>query len=387
MKAEGFIASRLGFKGKMAVITIAVSFLVMILAVCISDGFRTEIRDGISSITGDIILSSPAVSSGLTGSEPVGSKPSWLPELRKVAGVRHIRPAVYRAGIVMCADDIHGVIFKGTEADTVRLGVRIPSRLAARTGLAQGSDMVTYFIGDKTKIRKFTVTEVYDAILDSDDLLIVYASIKDMRRLCDWDEDQASLLEVSLDGKFRSRKALREKTAEIGSIASLCADGDEDILVATDMQERYARIFDWLDIIDFNVYAILALMTLVAGFNMISGLLILLIRSISTIGTLKALGMTDRAIARVFLRVAARIAGTGMAAGNALALLFCAVQGSTHILRLNPVNYFVSFVPVSVNLPAVLFWDAASFAVIMLMMLIPTLFISRIDPSLTVKTE
>ena len=159
------------------------------------------------------------------------------------------------------------------------------------------------------------------------------------------------------------------------------------VLVATAAVDRYSTLFDWLNLIDFNVGAILILMTIVAGFNMISGLLILLFRNISTIGTLKALGMTDKGIAGVFLRVSSRIVLIGMAAGNALALLFCLIQGSTHLIRLNPENYFVSFVPVKVDLLSVLAADAAASAAIMLLLLIPSMFISKVDPSETVKSE
>ena len=167
----------------------------------------------------------------------------------------------------------------------------------------------------------------------------------------------------------------------------MSARDDEDPLRAVAATERFAQLFDWLDLIDFNVYAILLLMTVVAGFNMVSGLLILLFRHVSTIGTLKTLGMKDRSIAGVFLRVGARTVAIGMAAGNAAALLFCLVQGTTHVLKLNPENYFVSFVPVHVDLPGILAADAAAFAGILLLLLIPTLFISKVDPARTVKAE
>ena len=144
--------------------------------------------------------------------------------------------------------------------------------------------------------------------------------------------------------------------------------------------------FDWLNLLDFNVWVILILMTVVAGFNMVSGLLILLFRSISTIGTLKSLGMTDRAIGKVFLRVSSRLVLTGMAIGNGLALLFCLVQGTWHLIKLNPVNYFVSWVPVHVNLPLILLADLVAYGAIMLILLIPTLFIARVDPAKTVRT-
>ena len=128
-------------------------------------------------------------------------------------------------------------------------------------------------------------------------------------------------------------------------------------------------------------------MTVVAGFNMISGLLILLFRNISTIGTLKSLGMPNKSIASVFLRVASRIVLIGMAIGNGAALLFCALQGGTHMLKLNPVNYFVSFVPVHVDIGLILTVDIVAFGVIMLFMLIPSLFISKVDPAVTVRVK
>jgi len=174
---------------------------------------------------------------------------------------------------------------------------------------------------------------------------------------------------------------------DLGWTATLGIREDEEPLRAISATERFPELFDWLELIDFNVYVILLLMTVVAGFNMVSGLLILLFRNVSTIGTLKTLGMGDRAIAAVFLRVGARSAALGMAAGNALALLFCLIQSTTHWIRLNPDNYFVSFVPVHVNVPAVLLADAAAFAGILLLLLLPTMFISRVDPARTVKAE
>ena len=128
-------------------------------------------------------------------------------------------------------------------------------------------------------------------------------------------------------------------------------------------------------------------MTVVAGFNMISSLLILLFRHTSTIGTLKAMGMTDRDISSVFLRVSSNLVLKGMAAGNAAALLFCLVQGVTHAIKLDPANYFVSFVPVHVNPLLIVGADLVSFAVILLLLLIPCLFISRVDPATTVRAQ
>lgn len=376
MSAEGLIAGRLRFRGRMAVIAIAVSFFIMIIAVSVSSGFRKEIRDGVAGVSGDVILS--GASFNYYGeSDPVPSDAESLAEVMAVSGVADVTPAVYRAGIVKSGDDICGVLVKGVPVtDTLALQVSIPRRLASSMRLSVGDDMLTYFVGEKVKARKFKVASVYDSPVETEERMTVYASIDDLRRLNGWSEDEASVLEVSLEDRYRTREGMRTKAREMG-----------EKYFAQASSEKFGQLFDWLDLIDFNVVAILLLMTVVAGFNMISGLLILLFQNISTIGVLKAVGMTDKSISRVFLKVSARLVAVGMVTGNAAALLFCLVQGLTHLIKLNPENYFVSFVPVSVNLPFILVADAAAFVLIMLLLLIPVKFIAKVDPAQTVKSE
>ena len=162
---------------------------------------------------------------------------------------------------------------------------------------------------------------------------------------------------------------------------------DETSVLASSCVSRYPQIFDWLNLMDFNLFFILILMTIVAGFNMISGLLIMLFENISTIGLLKTLGMTDKAITKVFLSSSAVLTLKGMAIGNALAIIFCIVQSSTHLLKLDPVNYFVSYVPVYPDLGLILTADLFSFCAIMLLLMIPCLFISKVDPAETVRVR
>jgi lipoprotein-releasing system permease protein len=180
---------------------------------------------------------------------------------------------------------------------------------------------------------------------------------------------------------------MQAKTDEIGTIVLMHADEDDDALVASSLLDKYPQLFDWLNLIDFNALAVLLLMTVVAGFNMISGLLILLFRNISTIGTLKAMGMTDKSISSVFLRISSNLVLKGMLIGNAVALALCAVQSATHVLKLNPENYFISYVPLKVNVPMILLADALAYGVIMLLLLIPTGFISKVDPAVTVRAQ
>ena len=187
------------------------------------------------------------------------------------------------------------------------------------------------------------------------------------------------------ENDVRAAPAVAELSDRIGTSLMMDGNEEEQALMAVSSQRRYPQLFDWLNLLDFNVLFILLLMTAVAGFNMISGLLIMLFRNIPTIGTLKTLGMGDRGISKVFLRVASGVVLKGMLAGNALALLFCWIQDKTHLIKLDPRNYFVSSVPVHVDIPAVLAADIGAYVAIMLLLLIPTLFIARVDPAETVK--
>ena len=394
MDASLFISRRLRFKGKIAMTSIAVSFLVMIIAVSVSSGFRHAIRDGISSVSGDVQLL-PLDMNFLAEDSALESDASYLPYLVEMDGVDMVIPVIYRAGIVRHDDDIHGVLVKGMPAealpfanpDSVAMGVSIPRRLSEIMGLGEGDRMLTYFMGNKVRVRQFNIVSVYDSVLEADDKLVVYADIADMQRLNGWNENQVSAMEIMLDSDARSDGMIDEITSDIATAVYAYTAEDETTVLATSARSRYPQIFDWLGLMDFNVLFILVLMTIVAGFNMISGLLIMLFENISTIGLLKTLGMTDRSIAKVFLSSSAVLTIKGMAIGNALAIIFCIVQSQTHILKLDPVNYFVSYVPVHPDLGLILAADIIAFATIMLLLLIPCVFISKVDPAETVRVR
>jgi len=384
--AVRFIARKLKFQGRLAAVSIAVSFLVMILAVSISSGFRRTMRDGLAEMTGDIRIAPDA-----TYADEPPSMPLTLPSEETILsfpGVKEIRPVAERSGIVKSGEVIHGVLVKGVaDRKDSALVVSIPVRLAEITGLGVGDAMTTYFVGEKVRVRKFRIGAVHRDILETDDNLIVYANLSDIQRLNGWDAGEVSSLEVLLRPEFKDGAAQDELAARIGTELLLSDDEVENDLVVTSSVRSYPQVFDWLNLLDFNVLIILILMTVVAGFNMVSGLLIMVFRNIPAIGTLKTLGMGDRAIGRVFLRVASGVVLKGMLAGNALALLFCLIQGKTHLIPLDPENYFVSYVPVHVDVPLILAADLAAYLGIMLLLLIPTLFIARVDPAQTVRAN
>lgn len=389
MDASRFIARRLRFGGKIAMASIAISFFIIIIAVSISSGFRTDIRDGISRLAGDIQLM-PEDMNYVSEDSYIPAHPGFIGLIDSLPGVKSISPAIYRAGIIKKDDNIHGVLFKGVQrdaSDTSRLSILIPERLSELLDVDAGDKLLAYFVGENIKVRNFTVSGTYESVMGGTDNLVVLADIKDIRRLNGWEEDAASELEITLAKAYRNATSMEDLTRHVGMLAMAGDDSGEAGIVAASVMNRYPQIFDWLDLIDFNVLFILILMTIVAGFNMISGLLIMLFRNISTIGTLKAMGMTDGAISKIFLRVASEVVFKGMLIGNMAALAFCAVQGFTHFIKLNPDNYFVSFVPVSVNLSGILLADAVSYLVILLLLLIPCFFISRVDPAQTVRAQ
>lgn len=388
MSVTGFISGKLRFRGRMVIVSIALSFLVMIVAVSVSSGFRKEIRDALSSVSGDVRLL-PSDLDWLSENSPVGRYPAYLSRLDSVPGIKSVSPVVYRAGIVRKNDVVHGVLFKGVEdfpaSDSAALEVSIPSRLADILSAGTGDSFQAYFVGERVKVRKFSVAGIYDDLAEADDRLVIYCRLSDIQRVNGWSPDQVSAFEISLEDAFRTEEGMKDMAQEIGSIAMLYSSDEDSSVVSVSTAEANPQLFDWLSLIDFNVAVILGLMTVVAGFNMVSGLLILLFENISTIGILKSLGMTDKAIARVFLRASSVIVFKGMLAGNVLAILFCVIQGTTHLIPLDPSNYFIPYVPVHLEIWKILAADAAAYLLIMLLLLLPSMFISRVDPARTVR--
>lgn len=367
-------------------VAIAISFFVIIIAVAISSGFRKELRDGVAMMSGDVAVTNADLNYA-SEDNPMDGFSQLDSAIRRIRGVETVIPAVYRAGIVRNGTEICGALFKGTPDGGDSLQVSIPSGLADKLGLAEGDDLTAYYVGERVKARRFKVASVYSDMLGGTGTYIIKAGLSDMQRLNSWSEDQVSAIEVMLEDAWSDNYGMKTKSDEIGFTVLNSVPQDISAPVAISAAHKYPQIFAWLDLIDRNVLVILILMTIVAGFNMISGLLILLFRNISTIGTLKALGMTDRSIAEVFLRVSSNLVLKGMLIGNALALLFCIVQGTTHFITLNPENYFVSFVPVHVNTVLILEADLLAYLVIMVLLLIPSLFVSRVDPAQTVRAK
>ena len=383
MSAPTFIAGKLRFKGRLPLVCIALSFFVIVLAVSISAGFRREIRAGVSSLSGDIQII-PQQRFLSDEDQPIPLRPAYEEPIRALDEVKAFVPVISRVGIIKTPDAIQGVQFKGVPGGTDSTGcARIPRKLSQLLQIGQGDKFTVYFLGEKTKVRRLKVEQVYEGILDTEDKLVVFLPLEDMQRVAGWTDEQTGAFEILLKHPDRAP----EMKEEIGALVFGYTTEEDTPVYCQSVTERYPQIFDWLTLIDSNVVFILILMIIVAGFNMISGLLILLFESISTIGALKAFGMTDRQLRGVYLRLSAGLVCKGLLWGNALAILCCLIQDRFHLLRLDPASYFVSYVPAQVDWPLLLGFDAIAFAAIILILQIPLLFISRVDPASTMRME
>lgn len=395
MNTSLFIGRRIKHKGKIIVLAMTISFLVMVIAAAVSSGFRNELRHGLSSMYGDIQLSIPGTDF-IDEKSPVSTEQSYINDIKSLPEVKEITPVIYRMGMVRHDSNIYGVLVKGVPEGTTRAGVVAPDSISLPvtisaamsriSGLGIGDKMLTYFVGDKMKMRQFNIVGVHDVPLDVDDRYLVYAHIDDMRRLNGWESDKASLMEIHLDENMSLEHEDMSMIAEnINELIYDRMDYEDDFMMANTIADSFPQIFDWIELIDFNVLFVIILMMIVAGFNMISGLLIILFEHTSMIGLLKSMGMRTSSIIWTFMIGASRQVFTGMLLGNIIAVLLCYIQSNFHVITLDPVNYFVSYVPVNLDVMTILAIDVIAFVVIMVVLLIPSLFISRVDPARTMR--
>ena len=413
MDAERFIARKMGSGGEslgklgrisnnIGWISVAVSIAVMIIAVAVVGGFKREISQKATGFMGSVLLVAPG-QAPTNQDYPFTDSLSYRPVLDSLKWVRSVSGVAYRSGLVKTEDNIGGVIFKGVDSlydfsffeDAMvegsipdfrgRIGneVLVSKRLSDEMGFKVGDDMTAYFISDEVRARKFTVCGLFDAQLDDIDKTFVIVDRRHVQRLNGWGGRQVSSIEIHTDyGMDLDRARSRIEEIEFSQ-----ADESDPGLFVVSVKKLYAHLFDWLALLDLNVLMILALMIAVAGFNMISAVLIILFEKISTIGLLKSLGMSNREVGKVFRIRTASIVGKGLQWGNVLALGICLVQKYTKVMKLDPENYFVKFVPIELDWLEILLLDVISAAVIMLILRLTTIFISRVSPDRTMRVE
>lgn len=416
MNFNWFIARRIGNKADatgrlskmgtvISVVSVAVSVAVIVAVTAVADGFRNEIAGKVRSFSGDVVLAAPG-SDILNVAKPVDAPLSYLQKLQELPFVERVSGVAYRQGVIKGEEEISGLMLKGVDSlynlesysssllqgTLPKLNGKAPSNevvisrsLADALKLNAGDKITAYFPDEQLKVRRFTISGVFDTGLEQFDKYLAIGDIRQVVRLNGWGGNQLSGYEIFLNNEAAGVTLEQEDAiAQVIYENSLTEDSQ---VAATVLQEKYYTLFDWLNLLDLNVVIVLSLMIAVAGFNMVSSLLIMLFERISQIGLLKALGMTNRAVAKVFMAKAAMVVLQGMLWGNVLGVGFCLLQEKYHILTLNPQDYFVPWVPVSLEASTVLITNLVAFASIMAIMLLPCLFISKVDPATTMRVK
>ena len=407
MNLPYFIAGRL-IKGRregtsfsrpiniIAIVAIAMGLAVMIIAVSVLTGFKQQIRDKIVGFGSNIQILNFDSNYSLE-TIPISSHQEFVPEINKIEGIKHIQVFATKAGIIKTANAIQGVVLKGvgsdfdweffksnmiegtvfTVTDTGRTNqVIISKKISEMLGLKTGDSFAMYFVQDPPRSRKFTISGIYETSLEEFDKMYVFCDISHIRRLNGWDDDQVSGFEIfindfdRLDDMFQAvRDAVGYKLVE-----------NETQFKVTSIRMRYPQIFDWLNFQDMNVLIIITLMLLVAGFNMISGLLILILEKTNMIGILKALGTENKTIRKIFLYQAVYLIGKGLIWGNVVGLGLALLQLKTGIITLDPTSYYIKTVPVNLDLTHILLLNSGTILAIILMLIVPSQLVSRITP-------
>lgn len=408
MNTELFIARRLVSKRHsansfsrpivaVAVGGIAIGLAVMILAVSIVTGFKKEISGKVIGFGAHIQIVNYDNNTSYE-TLPITQNQDWVGKISGMKGIESINKFIVKAGILKTEDYLHGVVFKGidrdfnwkffnqymVEGDTLVItdsaksnNVVISQYIANALKLKKGDSFAAYFIQDPPRMRKFTVAGIYNTQLEDLDKLFVFVDIKHLRKLNDWEDDQITGFEIHVDDFSK----ITEYEKNINRIVGNNFSPDGSMLKVRNISEEYPGIFDWLSLLDINVWVILILMVSVAGFNMVSGLLVIILERVNMIGILKSMGAANFQIEKVFIYISGFLIGKGLIIGNIVGIGLCLIQMFTGVITLDPESYYVATVPVNLNVLHILILNAGTMVVTVLMMILPSLIISRISPA------
>ena len=412
MNVEFFIAKRIASERQqenrisrpivtIAVIGIALGVAAMIISTATVTGFKNQIRDKVIGFGSHIqILNLDSNDSYETS--PVNKNQEFLPNLSSMPGVKHIQVFGTKAGIIKTDTEIQGIVLKGigsdfnwdffeasliegelfTVSDSIKTNkVLISKYISDLLKLKVDDSFTMYFVQDPPRVRKFTVSGVYETSLEDFDKIFILADIGHIQKLNNWDDNQVSGFEITID----DFKDIEVKSWEAQNIVGFELTESGNRLRVLSIIDKYPQIFDWLNLQDLNVWIILTLIFLVAGFNMVSSLLILILERTNMIGILKALGTRNWSIRKVFLYQSAYLILKGLFWGNLIGIGLCLIQFHFGIIKLDQASYYLSEVPINLNLYIVFGLNVGTLFLTIVMLLVPSYLISRISPVKTIR--
>lgn len=414
MNLEYFIAKRLvygkeskGYVSRSIVgITtfgISLSLAVMIISVSVVTGFKSSISNKVIGFSGDIQIEN--FDSNISfETNPIDGTQKFLPEIKKISGVKHIQRYAITAGIMKRNEDNQGVVLKGVGKDydwsffkkniidgtVLKLNDTTPSNdilisqtIANILKLKTGDAVAMFFVKDPPRMRRFIVAGIYQTGMDEMDKVYIIGDIRQVQALNQWSDSQISGFEINIT-HFEDLGAIRDK---IDDLAGMNLQPDGSALKVQSIQQKYPQLFDWLGLVNMNVWIIIGLMLLVAGFNMISGLMILILERTRMIGLLTALGARSVSIRKIFIYQSGFLVLKGLLWGNIVGITICILQYYFHVIKLDQSSYFVTSVPININIFNYLLLNAGTLAAIIIMLVFPSMVISKISPDVTLRYQ
>ena len=382
---------------------IAIGLAVMIIAVAVVIGFKSEVRNKVIGFGSHIqIANLDAVNSYET--HPIAVGDSMMTALAGYPQVSHVQRYSTKPGMIKTDDAFQGMVLKGVGpefdpsfmqeylvegeipafSDSASSNqVLISKALATKMKLKLGDKIYTYYIQDNIRARRLTIAGIYQTNFSEYDNLFLLTDLYLVNRLNGWEPEQVSGVELQV----RDYDKLEDITYEIAVDTDSQRDKFGGVYYVRNIEQLNPQIFEWLNLLDLNVWVILFLMIGVAGFTMISGLLIIIIERTNMIGILKALGADNFTIRKTFLWFAVFLIGKGMLWGNAIGLAFCFIQSQFGIFKLDPENYYVDTVSVSFNVWFFLLINAGTLLASVLMLIGPSYLITKINPASSMRYE
>ncbi|WP_299320952.1 FtsX-like permease family protein [uncultured Maribacter sp.] len=413
MNLEYFIAKRL-IKGKehkisisapiikIAIAAIAIGVIMMLVAIATGGGLKEKIREKITAFNGHVQIYNYDNNNSEVSVVPVSTEQEFYPDFNMVDGIVHIQAVATKAGIIRTEETFEGIIAKGVGKEynwepfdeflidgvlpdysgELNSDVLISRIMSNRLNLKVGDSFFTFFLRDDAadKIpnqRKFTITGIYDSGFEEIDGLYIFTDIRHIQRMNKWEDNEVGNFEIFLN----SFDDIDQKANEIygETVASLDTKTIKD---------KYYKIFEWIGLFDFNIALIIGIMIIVGGINMITALLVLILERTPMIGILKALGTNNWSIRKVFLYNAAYLIVVGLFWGNLIGLGIIFIQEKFRIFKFpNPKEYYIEYIPVSIDLWTILLLNAGVLLLCLLMLLIPSYIITRITPVKAIRFE
>jgi len=409
LNLERFIASRLaGTKDKssvsapivkIAIGAIAIGIAVMIITIATGTGLQEKVREKVAGFGGHIQIYSFENSYNYI-TNPISKNQDFYPEYKEIPEVKHIQVYANKPGVIRTKNNFDGVVLKGVDIDydftflkeslvvgsiikldSVKISseVLISEKISKGLGLNTGDKFNIFFLDEGNsapKVRRLTVSGIYNSGLKDFDENFIIGDLKQIQRLNKWDANTVGGFELIIDDFKNIDKVVTEVYHNISFD-----------LNAVSIKETNHYILEWLNLFDLNIVVIILIMLTVAGINMVTALLILILEKTQMIGILKALGANNWDIRKIFLHHSYYLISRGLIIGNIIGLSIIIIQKVFKLIKLNPDIYYVNAVPISINVVHVLILNAATLVLVLFMLLIPSYMVTRISPVKAIKFD